>query len=183
MVRTESTRVAPARRMLERARIGGSLQPHPTDPPQSGAPVETPASLRGKSLFGLRILVVEDDADARELVTAVLAEAGAVVESAGSVAEGFDAVSRFNPELLVSDIAMPEEDGYSLMRRVRALDAAAGGAIPAIAVSAFTRPEDRGEALAAGFSLHIGKPVLPVDLVRAVRELIAAERGVGSAGG
>lgn len=177
MVRIVSSEVASSRRTLAPTWFGGLLQPSQSDTPERGAAIEGPASPRAKSLAGLRILVVEDDTDARELVCAVLADVGAVVECASSVAEGLDAFSRFIPELLVSDIAMPEEDGYSLMRRVRALDASAGGAIPAIAVSAFTRPEDRVEALAAGFSLHVGKPVLPADLVHAVQALIASKGG------
>jgi CheY-like chemotaxis protein len=147
------------------------------DPPKGGAPTGAPAPLVVRSLSGLRILIVEDDTDARELVSFVLSEAGAVVECAASVPEGFDTLRRFNPELLVSDIAMPGEDGYSLMRRVRALCAAEGGTVPAIALSAFTGPEDQIRALEAGFSLHIGKPVLPDALVDAVHTLVVSKRG------
>lgn len=164
MVRSASSETDSSRRMPK----AGSFA--------STAPVETPAPPRGKSLAGLRILVVEDDQDARELVSAVLADAGAVVECASSVAEGIEAFSRFAPELLMSDIGMPDEDGYSLMRRVRALGAAGGGAIPAIAVTAFTRREDRVQAQAAGFSLHLGKPVLPAELVAAAEMLTASRR-------
>jgi CheY-like chemotaxis protein len=138
---------------------------------KGGTPTAAPAPRADRSLAGLRILVIEDDTDARELLSAVLIEAGAVVECASSVATGFDAFSRFNPDLLLSDIAMPEEDGYSLMRRVRALCAAEGGGVPAIALSAFTRSEDRIKALEAGFSLHMGKPVCPAGLVRAAHTL------------
>lgn len=119
------------------------------------------AAVRRQGLKGLRVLVVEDDDDARELVAAILAAEGAVVESAFSAQAGFAAVQTFSPQLLISDIAMPDEDGYSLMRRVRALGAEAGGQIPAIALTAFTRNEDRLEALRAGFTLHIAKPILP----------------------
>jgi CheY-like chemotaxis protein len=122
-------------------------------------------------LSGLRVLIVEDDADARELVTAILEDAGAVVEAAESAATGFAAMRSFRPQLLVSDISMPDEDGYSLIRRVRALGASDGGAIPSIALTAYTRIEDRAKALRAGFNLHMGKPVRPVDLVVAVKTL------------
>lgn len=129
---------------------------------------------RARQLSGLRVLVVEDDVDARELVTAILEDAGAVVAAAESAAEGFAAVTSFRPDLLVSDISMPDEDGYSLIRRVRALAVTEGGEIPSIALTAHTRIEDRTKALRAGFTLHMGKPVRPVDLVAAVKKLATA---------
>jgi CheY-like chemotaxis protein len=119
----------------------------------------------------LRVLVVEDDPDARELVAAILEDAGAVVESAESAAAGFAAVQSFRPQLLVSDIGMPDEDGYSLIRRVRALGAAGGGGIPSIALTAYTQAQDRAKAMDAGFNLHMGKPIKPTDLVAAVKTL------------
>jgi len=122
-------------------------------------------------LAGLRVLVVEDDPDARELVTAILEDAGAVVEAAESAAAGFAAMRSFRPQLLVSDISMPDEDGYSLIRRVRALADTEGGDIPSIALTAYTRVEDRAKALRAGFNLHMGKPVKPVELVAALKTL------------
>jgi CheY-like chemotaxis protein len=138
-------------------------------PPAPGAP--HPASALG----GLRVLVVEDDPDARELVSAILEDAGAVVESAPSAATGFAAIRTFHPQLLVSDIGMPDEDGYSLIRRIRALADADGGSIPSIALTAYTRPEDRAKALGAGFTLHMGKPISPVALVSAIRHLASRE--------
>jgi CheY-like chemotaxis protein len=134
-------------------------------PPAPGAPQPS------AGLGGLRVLVVEDDPDARELVSAILEDAGAVVESAPSAATGFAALSTFHPQLLVSDIGMPDEDGYSLIRRVRALGEAEGGRIPSIALTAYTRPEDRAKALGAGFTLHMGKPISPVALVSAIKNL------------
>jgi CheY-like chemotaxis protein len=124
-------------------------------------------------LSRVRVLLVEDDADARELVGAILVEAGAVVKSVSSAAAAIEALPRFRPQLLVSDIAMPDEDGYSLIRRIRALDAAHGGAIPSLALTAYTRTEDRTKALAAGFTTHIGKPVNPKDLIAALSNLAA----------
>jgi CheY-like chemotaxis protein len=140
--------------------------------PSSSASRPSSQRLSG-SLGGLRVLVVEDDPDARELVTTILEDAGAVVESAPSAATGFDAVRRFQPQLLVSDIGMPDEDGYSLIRRVRALAEDEGGGIPSIALTAYTRREDRDKAIGAGFTLHMGKPVSPLALVTAVRALAA----------
>jgi CheY-like chemotaxis protein len=134
-------------------------------PPVPGAPRPSGA------LGGLRVLVVEDDPDARELVSAILEDAGAVVESAPSAATGFAALRSFHPQLLVSDIGMPDEDGYSLIRRVRALGEEEGGRIPSIALTAYTRPEDRAKALGAGFTLHMGKPISPVALVSAIQRL------------
>jgi CheY-like chemotaxis protein len=136
------------------------------EPPSSGNRVT-------RALEGLRILLVEDDDDARELVSIIFANAGAVVQCAASASDGFRVVYESQPQVLVSDIGMPDEDGYSLMRRVRALECSQGGDIPAIALSAFTRPEDRMLALRAGFTMHIAKPVHPTDLVSAVASLAA----------
>jgi CheY-like chemotaxis protein len=125
-------------------------------------------------LGGLRVLVVEDDPDIRELLASILTQAGAVVESAESAARGFDTFCGFRPQLLVSDIGMPLEDGYSFIRRVRALGADAGGLIPSIALTAFTSDSDRAQAMRAGFTLHMGKPVEAIELVCAVRTLAEA---------
>jgi CheY-like chemotaxis protein len=163
----------PESRALRERRFS-ALYPHDRDdkPPSTRQPGSEPRS-SGK-LGGLRVLVVEDDPDARELVIAILEDAGAVVDSAESAAAGFDAVRKFRPELLVSDIGMPDEDGYSLIRRVRALGAAGGGNIPSIALTAYTRAEDRAKALGAGFTLHMAKPIRPTDLVTAIQTLTAA---------
>jgi PAS domain S-box-containing protein len=126
-----------------------------------------------RALAGLRVLLVEDDADARELMTAVLVEAGARVKSVASAAAALEAFPSYRPQLLVSDIGLPNEDGYSLIRRVRALEPAQGGLIPALAVTAYTRPGDRKKALACGFTTHVGKPVNPADLVTALANLAA----------
>lgn len=137
-------------------------------PPSGRVPGSGPRP--SSTLGGLRVLVVEDDDDARELVVTILEDAGAVVASADSAATGFDAVRTFRPQLLVSDIGMPDEDGYSLMRRVRALGAVGG--IPSIALTAYTRAEDRAKALRAGFSLHMAKPIRPSELVAAIASLV-----------
>jgi PAS domain S-box-containing protein len=150
-----------------------AVSPLPGSPPTAPS---APVSSAANPLAGLRVLVVEDEPDARELVSATLESAGAVVRSAASASEGFEVLQAFEPQVLISDIGMPGEDGYSLMRRVRSLDAGQGGLLPAIALTAYTRPEDRTKALAAGFTTHIGKPVDPHALVAAVCSLAASKR-------
>jgi CheY-like chemotaxis protein len=125
-------------------------------------------------LDGLRVLVVEDDPDIRFLLTSILKQAGADVASAESAASGFSTLCGFRPQLLVSDIGMPLEDGYSFIRRVRELGAHRGGSIPSIALTAFTSERDRAQALRAGFTLHMGKPVEAIELVCAVKTLAEA---------
>ena len=129
---------------------------------------------RSRPLAGYRVLIVDDEADSRELISAVLAHAGADVETAGNATDAIGSLPRFRPHLVVSDIGMPVEDGYSLMRRVRALAHDEGGAVPSIALTAYRREEDKARALAAGFTAHIGKPVDPDDLVAAVQNLAGA---------
>jgi PAS domain S-box-containing protein len=116
-------------------------------------------------LRGLRTLVVEDDPDSLEMVCTLLAQRGAEVRPAASTAEALAVLEIWRPDLLISDLGMPEEDGYTLIRRVRALPAERGGQVPAVALSARTRPEDRIEALAAGFQMHVAKPVAPAELL------------------
>ncbi|HZU83242.1 MAG TPA: PAS domain S-box protein [Polyangiaceae bacterium] len=140
------------------------------------APPALPPSPVPATLGGLRVLVVDDDPDARELLHDLLVSAGARVETAESAAAGLEAVRRFRPDVLVSDIGMPVEDGYTFVRHVRALDRSEGGAIPSIALTAYTRGEDRTKALAAGFTTHVAKPVNPHDLVSAVANLGALVR-------
>jgi len=122
-------------------------------------------------LDGLRVLVVDDEADARELVTAILGECGVEVIAVASAREGLEALQQLKPNVLVSDIGMPVEDGYALIRKVRALDAEQGGSIPAVALTAYARDEDARSALAAGFQQHIPKPVNPEQLVTVVANL------------
>jgi CheY-like chemotaxis protein len=125
------------------------------------------------SLTELRVLLVEDDEDSRELLGEILAGAGAVVQTASSAADGYAALAAFRPDVLISDIGMPGEDGFSFIRRVRALGADRGGALPAIALTAYTRAQDQTKALAAGFTSHVGKPVDPSDLLAALANLAA----------
>jgi CheY-like chemotaxis protein len=123
------------------------------------------------SLDGVRVLIVDDEPDARELLSAVLTQAGATVQSAGGASEALSLLQQWLPDVVVSDLGMPDVDGYTLMKRIRLLEPDHGGAIPAIALSAYTRREDRAKALAVGFNRHVGKPVNPIDLVGVVAEL------------
>ena len=121
-----------------------------------------------RDIAGLRILVIDDEPDARALVKRLLEDCDALVTSTGSVNEAVRLIETGNFDVLVSDIGMPGEDGYSLIRRVRQLDKGKGGDIPAIALTAYARAEDRVKAVAAGFQMHVAKPVEPVELVTMV---------------
>jgi signal transduction histidine kinase/ActR/RegA family two-component response regulator len=126
------------------------------------------------SLAGLLILVVDDEADARDLLTIRLRQYGAEVITAASAEAAVEAIAQHEPrpDLIVSDIAMPGEDGYSLIRRVRAMTPEKGGQIPAIALTAYSRTKDRVQALAAGFQMHMPKPVNAAELVYAITGVI-----------
>ena len=138
-----------------------------------------PSSAPGvRDLTGVRVLLVEDELDGRELLAEILSTAGAEVRAVGSAAEAIDGIAAFRPDVLVSDIAMAEEDGYSLVRRLRRLAPTDGGRTPAIAVSAYAREDDRIRCLAAGFQQHIAKPLDPEELVAAVNRL--AHRASGA---
>jgi signal transduction histidine kinase/CheY-like chemotaxis protein len=126
-----------------------------------------------ESLAGLRVLVVDDDADARELFARTLADCGAQTLTAASSAEALDALMRERPDVLLADIAMPEEDGYVLIGKVRALAPEGGGLTPAAALTAYARPEDRAKVLRAGFQIHLPKPVASAELIRVVASLAA----------
>ena len=143
--------------------------PRPGTPPPAGAAAAPPADLSG-----LRVLVVDDEADARGMVKRLLEDAGAAAAVTASVDDAVDLVATGGFDVLVSDIGMPAEDGYSLIRRVRALPAAAGGTIPAIALTAYARTEDRVRAVAAGFQTHLAKPVEAAELIATVAAAAAA---------
>jgi PAS domain S-box-containing protein len=121
-------------------------------------------------LRGLNVLVVDDETDTRELITLVLEGAGANVESAESAMKAFEVLDHFEPNVVVSDIGMPGEDGYALMRRIRALPTAKRS-VPALALTAFATADDRQRALGAGYTMHLGKPVEPETLLTAVEKL------------
>jgi len=137
------------------------------------APVE---ALPAATLSGVRVLVVDDAEDAREALSMLLSQFGALVTAVGSVDEALTTLDRESPDVLLSDIAMPDEDGYSLIRKVRAREAVRGGLVPAAALTAYASPEDRLKALRAGYNDHLPKPVDPVILVEVVSGLASRAR-------
>jgi PAS domain S-box-containing protein len=120
---------------------------------------QTPRRQPMRTLAGLRALVIDDDYEARELVTEVLRSRGMEVTTVASAAEALAALDRRVPDIILSDIAMPELDGHEMMRRVRTRSAAQGGDVPAVALTAYARPEDSERSLASGFQVHLAKPV------------------------
>ncbi|OKH51949.1 hybrid sensor histidine kinase/response regulator [Calothrix sp. HK-06] len=129
-------------------------------------------STENLALLGIRVLLVDDDTDSREFLAFALEAAGAEIASASSATEALNILPTFNPMVLVSDIGMPDQDGYSLMRQIRQLPYEKGGAVPAIALTAYAGDGDKKAALAAGFQTHLPKPVAPDDIVNAVSELV-----------
>jgi CheY-like chemotaxis protein/nitrogen-specific signal transduction histidine kinase len=123
-------------------------------------------------LDGLKVLVVDDEPDTRELLKVGLGQCGAEVTAVGSAAEALKAMTIEVPDLLISDIGMPDEDGYGLIRRVRQMPAENGGKVPAIALTAYARAEDRMQALRAGYQMHVPKPVELAELVAVAASLI-----------
>src|SRR5215813_4645099 len=137
--------------------------------------LSNPETIAGpQSLDGLRVLLVDDDAEARDIISTVISRTGAEVKSCTSAGEAFSNLVEWRPDVLISDIAMPDEDGYSFIGRVRKLPRDRGGETPAAALTAYARDEDRQQALAAGFQMHIAKPIVPSQLVWLIARL--AER-------
>jgi CheY-like chemotaxis protein len=129
------------------------------------------------ALNGVRVLVVDDEPDARELLTTILVQCGAEVTAADNARAALDALEQEPFDVLVSDVRMREEDGYDLIRKVRALDADRGGRIPALALTAYTRIEDREAALSAGYQQHAAKPIEPAELAAAIATLAGRPAG------
>jgi len=131
---------------------------------------------RTEMLIGVRVLVVEDESDARDLAVVALEHCGAQVTAVPSSSEAISALVATTPhelpDVLVSDIGMPSENGYDLIRRVRALHPDRGGRIPAVALTGYATPEDIDRALAAGYQRHVAKPMDPFELVVAIAELV-----------
>ena len=123
------------------------------------------------SLHGLKVLVVDDEADTRELIGEVLRECGSEVITSRSAAEALEALQQHKPDILISDLGMPDEDGYSLISKIRALPTERGGQIPAAALTAYARAEDRMRVLRSGFQFHLPKPVDSAELVTVVASL------------
>jgi signal transduction histidine kinase/ActR/RegA family two-component response regulator len=129
-------------------------------------------------LVGLRVLVVDDEEDARDLVATLLEHCGVIVKSASSASQALHIVQQDRPDVLISDIGMPLEDGYSLIRRVRLLPIDQGGATPAASLTAYAGVEDRRRAMMAGFNMHLPKPVDPAELVAVVTNLARLSKAI-----
>jgi PAS domain S-box-containing protein len=144
--------------------------------PQASAGERTKPAPNGSKgpvvLEGVRVLVVDDDPDACEVLEMALHESGADVHAVHSARAALEAIASFRPHVLMSDIGMPEEDGFALIRQVRAREAVEGGHVPAIALTAFASQADREQALALGFEAHLAKPASPRDIVRTVARLV-----------
>ena len=141
------------------------------NPATENPAIENPPTDGLPNLHDLKILLVDDDPDTLQVLSIALAQAGAEVKACTSAAEAFKTLEGWNANLLVSDIGMPNEDGYSLIRQVRALDPELGGLMPAIALTAFASDVDRSRALSAGYQRHVSKPVEASELVTAISEL------------
>lgn len=127
------------------------------------------------SLEGLRVLLVDDEPEAREIISTVIGRTGAEVKTCISASDALMKMSEWRPDVILSDIAMPEEDGYSFIGKVRSLPREKGGETPAAALSAYARDEDRVQALAAGYQMHIAKPIGASQLVTMVAKLAGRE--------
>lgn len=123
------------------------------------------------SLAGLKVLLVDDDPDNLQILTVMLVGQRANVHTAASAAEAFKVIEWYKPDILVSDLAMPGEDGYSLIGKLRAREAGTGKSIPAIALTAYVRVDDRTRALTEGFNMFVPKPVEPIELINAIASL------------
>jgi signal transduction histidine kinase len=148
----------------------GATAPAAVPTPTSRQPIEP------VDLGGVRVLLVDDEPDAREVISQILRRCGALVKTAGSAREALNVfgVEAGGVDVLVSDIAMPDEDGYFLIRELRGRAPEQGGTVPAVALTAYAREEDRQRALAAGFQSHLAKPVEPCDLAQAIASLATA---------
>jgi len=160
------------------APLAGEAHAAPAQP--ASAPGEALAD--APTLEGVRVLVVDDEADARELVSAVLAARGAEVETATSADEGLRVLKERRPDVLLCDIEMPGGDGYGMIAAVRRLSPGEGGRIPAGALTAYARAEDRVRCLRAGFDLHFPKPIEPAELIVAVATLATRKQSAPGAG-
>lgn len=160
-------------------RLSRESQPLPA-PEESTEEEETPAAgasaarrlLLNRRLEGREILVVDDEPDARNLARLMLESSGATVATARSAKDALQSVQERTPELVICDIAMPGEDGYTLLRQLRALPDEEKSQVPAVALTAFAGAEERDKALAAGFVEHLSKPIVPADLVNALAALL-----------
>jgi CheY-like chemotaxis protein len=137
---------------------------HPTAPSIESIPA-------GLRLDGLQVLLVDDDPDALALGTAILTRAGGTIRTCSSASEALEILRTWRPDVLVSDIEMPGQDGYALIQEIRARDAIHGGKIPAVALTAHGRMQDRMLAISAGYNMHVPKPVDPAELTTIIASL------------
>jgi signal transduction histidine kinase/ActR/RegA family two-component response regulator len=151
-------------RAFDTRRAGDAERVHPTA--SADVPFDCPSELEG-----LRLLVVDDEADTRTLLKALLEQCGASVVAVASAGEALAALKETRPDVLISDLGMPGEDGYTLIKKVRALSPEDGGQTPSAALTAYARVEDRMKVLRAGFQIHIPKPVEPAELITVVANL------------
>ncbi|OUL19226.1 hybrid sensor histidine kinase/response regulator [Nostoc sp. T09] len=133
-------------------------------------PTPAPLDFTGE-LRGIKAIVIDDQTDSRELIAFVLEQQGAEVISAGSASEALEKLAQYKPDILITDISMPDEDGYTLLEKVRTLLQKQGANLPALAITAYARAEDQQQAISAGFQQHLAKPIDPSELVKAVLSL------------
>lgn len=141
---------------------------------------QLPAAAGVGMLADVTVLIVDDEPDARELLELLLMESKAQVRAVGSARDALDMIPKLKPHVLVSDIGMPDMDGYQLIRELRSLPPSEGGATPAIALTAFARSEDRTRAMLAGYQVHLSKPIEPQELIAAIRSLAGRATGARS---
>ena len=153
------------------------LPPAAPAPAAGGATPTASPMADAPDLSGVRVLVVDDGEDVREVVSALLGQCGAEVQAVGTAGEALEMMARFAPHVLVSEVEMRGETGFSLIQKVRTLPADHGGLVPAAALSAYGRTDDRVQALLAGFQIHVPKPVQPTELVAVVASLAGRTPG------
>jgi CheY-like chemotaxis protein len=151
--------------MVAHSAAASASREHSPDPSRKNTSADHP------SLVGICVLAVDDDRDARDLVKRIVEACGAKVIVAASAQEALELVINQRPDVIVSDIGMPGEDGYEFIRKVRALPPEQGGRTPAAALTAFARAQDRTRALRAGYQTHAAKPVEPTELTAVIASL------------
>jgi len=157
-------------------RLPVATRPEPLPTVSSAAPAEDLPGADGKCLLdGVRVLMVEDEVDARDALSAIISQAGATVAAVGTAREALSKLTTWRPDVLVCDIGLPAEDGYALIGKVRALDADRGGAVPAVALTAYAQANDRARVLAAGFQAHVAKPCEPDQLLRVLARSVRSD--------
>jgi CheY-like chemotaxis protein len=157
--------------VIVRLPIRSPVAPLPADEPVGVLAPAVSGEASAVRLDGLKVLVVDDEQDALAMLSEVLQARGARVSVASSAAAALAALTQVRPDVIVSDIGMPGEDGYALIKRVRALPASQGGRTPAVALTAYARPEEAQRAFAAGFQVHVTKPLEPARLAIVVANL------------